>query len=173
MGLSVTSPQIFLWGENVNPQSICAGREPETPKWFEHLSAATLILFDGLDSSISGRSGCKSSVTETTGNNRIRMQERSRNLGSRLRFCPGCVETESRHHNPSANSAEVSQKTLSNNSILRSGCSRKAKLYVVWQDSRSKSIDRVGVSTYRRSTIAPFWMKWLPPVALSCSRGSC
>jgi|HubBroStandDraft_5_1064220.scaffolds.fasta_scaffold117832_2 hypothetical protein len=115
-----TSPQSSSLGSNRTGE-IQAGRAPATLKPTADLSltACLTIRFDGLDSSISCRAACRSSVADITGNSRTRTQLRSRN--GRIRFNRQAPrgQTDAWCHIQMAGTASDSQTRFSSNSIAR------------------------------------------------------
>src|SRR5208283_3576778 len=98
------------------------GRMPVLPSRAGDLSPANCLTmrFDGPDSSISCPNACRSSVAETTGNNSIRTQPKTRKGRSRANAGQFGAGTDSWRHIQSAGSAKASQRRLSANSILSS-----------------------------------------------------
>ena len=80
-------------------------------------TACFTTRFDGLDSSISCRIACRSSVAETTGNRSIKTQPKSTKGRIRSKCRPLWMQTDSLRHIQMAGNAKVSQRRLSNNSI--------------------------------------------------------
>ena len=115
-----TSPQSSSLGSNGTGE-IQAGRAPAVLKPTADLSltACLTIRFDGLDSSISCRAACRSSVADITGNNSTSTQLRSRKGRIRFNRQAPMGQTDAWRHIQIAGTASVSQTRLSSNSIAR------------------------------------------------------
>ena len=90
-------------------------------------AACLTMRFDGLNSSISCRIACRSSVAETTGNSSIRPQPKSRKGRRRAKHRQFLAETDSCRHIQIAGSAKASQQRLSSNSIRRNNLTEAGK----------------------------------------------
>ena len=108
-----------LWPNDTG--KIKAGNAPAVTILARDLSATACltIFFDGLDSSISCRIACRSSVAETTGNSSIKTQPNRTNGRIRWKRGQSLAQTDWCRHIQMAGSASVSQRRLSNNSIAR------------------------------------------------------
>jgi hypothetical protein len=90
----------------------CTQREPLS------LLTCRRLLLEGLDSSISGRIACKSSVAETTGKSRIRMQPSASRQDRELKRAADWADPACRRHSQYAGSASISQNRLRISSML-------------------------------------------------------
>lgn len=105
----------------IDDGNIKAGNAPAVISRLRDLSATACLTsrFDGLDSSISCRIACRSSVAETTGKSSMRTQPKS-TMG-RIRSQPRRLlpQTNWLRHIQMAGSARVNQSRFNSNSIIR------------------------------------------------------
>lgn len=109
-------------------------------------AACLTTRFDGLNSSISCRTACRSSVAETTGNSSMRTQPKTKKGRTRAKRWQFCTRTDSWRHIQRAGSANISQRRLSSNSILSAN-----SLTQNGDDEQARSgvYDAVSVAKYR------------------------